>query len=355
MNTRLQNQSKGLRTPGILPVPSGLLQRKCACGNHTIAGGECGSCSKKHLLLQRATQNSEVGTRNSWRVPPIVHRVLSSPGQPLDAATRAFFEPRFGRDFSHVRVHADSEGASSAQAINARAYTTGRDLVFAPGEYSPSSRQGRTLLAHELTHVVQQSNCSPSLQASSEVSKPGELAEVEADRVAEIVMAGQSVPQIRASGSGRIHRSANTCTYGEIREWAITSLSNFAAPAGLGEAKASIGSVCTSANCNCVDGSTATAAGDQHAWTNIVAASGADASGGGTLMCVGTQQCGFVHQCTQCVGTTPTTVERGTNLATTGTTTVAGKGTLYFYSDPLQGWCNAADRRTACRPQPRRR
>src|SRR6185369_5410961 len=127
----------------------------------------------------------------------------------------------------------------------------GSDIVFGPGQYSPSSRQGRTLLAHELTHVIQQTNGSPSPQASSEISTPGQPAEVEADRVAEIVMAGQSVPQIRASRSSAIHRSANTCTYGEIRQWAITSLSDFSAPAGLGDAKASIGSVCTSANCNC--------------------------------------------------------------------------------------------------------
>jgi hypothetical protein len=73
-------------------------------------------------------------------------------------------------------------------------------------------------------------------------------------------------------------------------------------------------------------------------------------------MCVGTQGCGFVHQCTRCHGTAHETVERtaagGTNLAPTGTTSVAGHGTLYFYSDPLQGWCNTADRQSGCRPQP---
>src|SRR2546423_5813796 len=80
-------------------LASGLLQRKCACGQHTIAGGECNECGKKQLSLQRATRNSELEMRNPG-VPPIVHEVLRSPGQPLDAATRAFMEPRFRHDFS---------------------------------------------------------------------------------------------------------------------------------------------------------------------------------------------------------------------------------------------------------------
>jgi hypothetical protein len=82
------------------------------------------------------------------------------PGQPLDAATRNFFEPRFGHDFSAVRIHSDTRAAESAQAVNALAYTTGRNIVFAAGQYSPELPAGRKLLAHELTHVVQQSGYS---------------------------------------------------------------------------------------------------------------------------------------------------------------------------------------------------
>jgi len=81
---------------------------------------------------------------------------LKGGSQPLDRATRSFFEPRFGYDFSHVRVHSDSAAADAAKSINARAFTLGRDVVFGPREYSPSSSSGRRLLAHELTHVVQQ-------------------------------------------------------------------------------------------------------------------------------------------------------------------------------------------------------
>ena len=78
------------------------------------------------------------------------------PGEPLDAGTLAFMEPRFNYNFSKVRVHADSRAAESARSVNALAYTVGRDVVFGAGQYAPTTLSGRQLLAHELTHVVQQ-------------------------------------------------------------------------------------------------------------------------------------------------------------------------------------------------------
>lgn len=103
--------------------------------------------------VQRAA-NAEGG---GGVAPPIVSNVLSSGGgQPLDAGTQQFMESRFGRDFSEVRVHTDSRAAESAAAIQARAYTSGRDVVFGQGEYRPGSVEGRRLLAHELGHVGQQ-------------------------------------------------------------------------------------------------------------------------------------------------------------------------------------------------------
>jgi len=94
---------------------------------------------------------------NAADVPPVVHEVLNTSGQQLSAETRAFFEPRFGRDFSQVRVHTDAKAAESAQAINALAYTAGQNIVFGEGQYAPGANQGKRLLAHELTHVIQQS------------------------------------------------------------------------------------------------------------------------------------------------------------------------------------------------------
>jgi hypothetical protein len=103
-------------------------------------------------LIQRHGQD----TRSGQDAPPIVNDVLSSPGQPLGRGARAFFEARFNRDFSNIRVHGDALAAESARAINARAYTIGRDVVFGAGEYAPGTEKGTRLLAHELTHAVQQ-------------------------------------------------------------------------------------------------------------------------------------------------------------------------------------------------------
>jgi len=96
------------------------------------------------------------------QVPTIVHDVLRTPGQPFDSDARGFFERRFGRDFSHVRVHSDEHASKSAEAVNAHAYTVGNDIVFGPGQWSPQSDAGKRLLAHELTHVVQQTGSQQS-------------------------------------------------------------------------------------------------------------------------------------------------------------------------------------------------
>jgi Domain of unknown function (DUF4157) len=121
-------------------------------------------------------------------VPPIVHDVLRSPGQPLDAAARAFMEPRFGQDFGRVRVHTDAKAANSARAVNAIAYTVGRDIVFGTARYVPHTTQGRGLLAHELAHVIQQTgvvgpplriqkrtSTDPDLETSASTKRAGDL------------------------------------------------------------------------------------------------------------------------------------------------------------------------------------
>jgi hypothetical protein len=102
--------------------------------------------------------------RGAIDAPASVHEVLRSPGQPLDAATRAFMESRFGQDFSRVRIHTDSAAADSASEIHARAYAAGQNIVFASNQFSPSSTEGGKLLAHELTHVAQQNSGSTVVQ-----------------------------------------------------------------------------------------------------------------------------------------------------------------------------------------------
>jgi hypothetical protein len=97
-------------------------------------------------------------------------------------------DPRFGHDFGHVRVHADARAAESARLIGARAYTAGADVVFASGQFETGTITGRTLLAHELAHVLQQRESVPGVQAHLAVSPPGDRFEQEADRVAHAVM-----------------------------------------------------------------------------------------------------------------------------------------------------------------------
>jgi len=140
------------------------LQRKCSCGSE---GSECAACTEKKE--EAGLQRSPAGPAGSASppsasAPPIVHQVLSSPGQLLDPATRAFMEARFGRNFSGVRVHADSRAADSARSVSALAYTVGSNIVFGRGRYSPGSETGRRLLAHELTHVLQQSSDDLAIQ-----------------------------------------------------------------------------------------------------------------------------------------------------------------------------------------------
>jgi Domain of unknown function (DUF4157) len=119
-------------------------------------------------MIQRKAITNQVdplaSTQSSSEVPFVVHEALHSPGQPLDPTTRTFMEPRFGYDFSQVRVHTDAKAAKSSTSIKARAFTSGQDIFFQQGEYKPHSRVGQKLLAHELTHVVQQKNVRQSEQ-----------------------------------------------------------------------------------------------------------------------------------------------------------------------------------------------
>lgn len=130
-----------------------MTQPACHCG------GGCPKCQtggqgreRLHLQTKRVGQ----GGAGQTEAPPIVDKALASPSRPLDPETRAAMEPRFGRDFSGVRVHSNDEAAEGARAVQARAYTVGRDIVFGSGEYAPATTEGRRLLAHELAHVVQQ-------------------------------------------------------------------------------------------------------------------------------------------------------------------------------------------------------
>lgn len=100
-----------------------------------------------------------------------VESILRQPGRPLDPSTRAYFEPRFGVDFRAVRIHTSSEAAESARAVHSLAYTVGHDVVFNTGQYAPHRDAGKRLLAHELTHVMQQGGPDLTVLALSDARR----------------------------------------------------------------------------------------------------------------------------------------------------------------------------------------
>jgi hypothetical protein len=120
-------------------------------------------------------------------VPPVVHEVLGSQGQQLDMETRALMDRRFGHNFSRVRIYADNKAAESAEAIGAHAYTLRHNIVFGAGQYSPRTANGLRLLAHELTHVLQQENGGASPDQELTIGSAGGQAEAEAERTAKEV------------------------------------------------------------------------------------------------------------------------------------------------------------------------
>ena len=167
------------------------LQRICACG------GDCPKCqTEQSEHTHERLQIERIATDNPRHseVPPIVHEVLRSPGQPVDVATRAFMEPRFGHDFSRVRVHADDQAAKSARAVSALAFTVGSDVVFGTGQYLPGTSGGRRLLAHELTHVVQQASNPTHETSALRIDAADSSVEREAERVGEAVSKAEANP-----------------------------------------------------------------------------------------------------------------------------------------------------------------
>lgn len=183
------------------------LQRKCSCGDQSKTEEECEQCKEKKILQKHSANRT-----SSPVIPSVVREVLQTPGLPLDSSVRSFMEAGFGvhmktsptafralrqsgisqpshpaeveaehvasqvlaypgaasakKDsgaFSNVRVHVDSKAGKTAEALRAHAYTVGNHIVFAPGKYAPLTPSGKRLLAHELTHVLQQKGSSSAI------------------------------------------------------------------------------------------------------------------------------------------------------------------------------------------------
>jgi uncharacterized protein YlaI len=237
--------------------------------------------------------------------PQLSSKIENSAGNGNSLPKKALYEMSnsFGVDFSHVNIHTDSEAVQMNKELGAHAFTHGSDIYFNSGKYDAETTGGKQLLAHELTHVVQQTG---------------------------------SINQ------KLIQKSADTCTYGEMRQYAYLNQAGFPAPTGLGDMKASLGAACSRGNsCSCYSGAAATGAQDQAAWRNIVAATGNDQSNGANIICVDTQNCSLVQNCRpiyQPGQPRPPLRRRTTPLVPVATLTLNG-GTVYFYSDPRNGNC----------------
>ncbi|MBB6185994.1 DUF4157 domain-containing protein [Rhodanobacter sp. MP7CTX1] len=132
---------------------------------------------------------------------------VDSSSKPLDASTRAFMEPRFGWDFSKVRVHTDSSASSTAQSLQARAYTIGNDIVFNQGQFHPTSAAGQSLLAHELAHTMQQQDGSRDVRS---VGRIDDRTEQQADHAAWQALSNQGMntpPTVARDASDALRRT----------------------------------------------------------------------------------------------------------------------------------------------------
>ncbi|MEO6422898.1 MAG: DUF4157 domain-containing protein, partial [Candidatus Nitrotoga sp.] len=192
---QLQNSATKSHTTSDMPYLILLLQRKCACSGSASSSlsGECAECSKNklqrkfsigasndplereadrvadqmlatpiHSAISGATPSIQrftgLSTVDAITTLPSVDRVLSGSGRPLDQTLQQDMGQRFGHDFSQVRVHTGTAAEQSARDVHAHAYTVGHNIVFGSGRFGPGSQEGQRLIAHELTHVVQQSD-----------------------------------------------------------------------------------------------------------------------------------------------------------------------------------------------------
>lgn len=147
-------------------------------------------------------KNNRTGSSGSRQTaaPAFVQEVLSSPGRPLESTARAFMETRFGHDFRGIRIHDDQHAAESAERLGALAYTAGKHIVFGSGQYAPNTADGKRLLAHELTHSIQQQDGQVRLQRRVKIGKPtvstdSEQARAKAREIADSIKGGKADDQ----------------------------------------------------------------------------------------------------------------------------------------------------------------
>jgi hypothetical protein len=181
--------------------PEPLLWEAAAAGRSDVVGRE------GMLRLQRTVGNG--GVQRLAEESPVLDVVSSGAGRPLDEPVRTDMETRLGADFGDVRVHTDDRAHESARSVNAHAYTVGSNVVFQRDRYDPASAEGRTMLAHELTHVVQQRNGpvdGTPAAGGVRVSDPSDRFEREAASTAERAMSAPATPVTAATSAVGVQR-----------------------------------------------------------------------------------------------------------------------------------------------------
>ena len=160
---------------------SSLKRKQCDCDSVSAATDMCAECVAKQGAVQRYATQAD---RPSRLPPSVTQAIQGSGGERLEDANRAHMEFALGADLSGVRIHKDPDAAYAANDINARAFTVGQDVYFGSGQYDPATKQGNHLLAHELSHTLQQASGNATPQADTPISSPGDPLEREADAVA---------------------------------------------------------------------------------------------------------------------------------------------------------------------------
>jgi len=183
-----------------------------SAGAEALMHGRTDALSPAAVLhLQKTAGNASVSAALEEQEPSLVKDVVGSGGgSPLDRDTRGFMESRLGADFSDVRVHTDATASESARSVQAHAYTVGDDVVFQSGKYAPESDSGKRMLAHELTHVVQQRSgpvAGTPAPGGIKISHPSDSFEQSADSTADRVMSsGPAMPAPTAAAPASVQR-----------------------------------------------------------------------------------------------------------------------------------------------------
>src|SRR5437660_10273757 len=176
-----------------------------AAGPEALMNGRTDALTPSAVMhLQKTAGNAHVTAALEEQEPSLVKDVVNSDaGAPLAGETRDFMESRLGADFGDVRVHTDSKASESARSVQAHAYTVGNDVVFQSGKYEPESDSGKRMLAHELTHVVQQRSgpvAGTPAPGGIKISHPSDTFERAAESSADRAMSSQSpAPQSPAA------------------------------------------------------------------------------------------------------------------------------------------------------------